>query len=199
MSRRIVLTTSHLFGGLGGGGFVGFPRAWLRSSSIKYFKKLPDLFGSAAAMSASTVLANGTWAPVSRTGCLSRAQRIVRISAMPDVFDGTVDPAHTSVESWAPEDLLGMGSQRRVGDDGEWGVDILERPGGAGNQSAHVCRRGRAACTCLEIQINCPKDTAPCHLGLGISACGCRIAMLGMMITLEMVASPDLQCSTQRR
>jgi hypothetical protein len=41
---------------------------------------------------------------------------------MSDVFDGAVDAAHTSVESWASEDLLGMGSQRRAGDDGgrEW-------------------------------------------------------------------------------
>jgi hypothetical protein len=118
MTRRVVLTTSYLFGGVGGGGLVGLPRAWLRSSSIKYFKKLPDLFGSAAAMSAC---ANGTWAPVFRTGCLSWAQRIARISAILDVLDGAMDPAHTSVKSWASEDLVGMGSQRRVG--GCWGCE----------------------------------------------------------------------------
>lgn len=43
----------HFFGGVGGGGLVGFPRAWFRSSSIKYFMKLLDRLGSAACMSTS--------------------------------------------------------------------------------------------------------------------------------------------------
>ncbi len=71
---------------------------------MKCLKKVPDLPGLAAVMSALIVIA---WlSVVSRTCCLSLAQRIARIAAMADVLDGAMDSADTAVEGRASEDLV---------------------------------------------------------------------------------------------
>ena len=95
----------HFVGGDGGGGFVGFPRAWFRSSSMKCLKKFPALLGSAAVMSEFNYHPLGVYV-VSRTCCLSLAQRIARIAAMADVLNGAMDSADTAVEGRASEDLV---------------------------------------------------------------------------------------------
>lgn len=48
---------------------------------------------------------------VSRTCCLSLAQRVARIAAMADVLNGAMDSTDTAVEARASEDLVRTGGQ----------------------------------------------------------------------------------------
>ena len=68
---------------------------------MKYLIKLLDRFGSAVCVSRRLL----TLTEVFPTCSLSLPQRIGRITAVADIFDGAVYSANTSMESRAPQDL----------------------------------------------------------------------------------------------
>jgi hypothetical protein len=102
----------HFLGGAGGGS-VGFPRAWLRSSAMKCFKKLPALLGSARGKMCQRL--GWSSASASHTCCLALAQRLARIAAIAEVLDSAMDSADAPVEGWAAEELSRGASQPRAG------------------------------------------------------------------------------------
>lgn len=101
----------------GGGGSVGFPRAWFRSSSKKCLRKLPVLLGSAAD-TVSICLCPLPAVPFrdARTRCLARAQRLARVAAVTEFFDGPVDAPDAVVESRASKDLPRRACQTERGE-----------------------------------------------------------------------------------